>query len=42
MQSRPPAVPGRWVVLALLILIVLVVGIATLVFLLKNPLHSGA
>jgi hypothetical protein len=42
MQRRPPTVSGRWVVIMVLLAIVAVVGIATVVFLIKNPLHSGA
>lgn len=42
MQPRPPTVPGRWVVIGLLLLIVAVIGIATVVFLIRNPLHSRA
>jgi hypothetical protein len=40
MQPRPPTVPGRWVVIVVLLVIVAVIGIATAVFLVKNPLHS--
>jgi hypothetical protein len=42
MEPRLRTVPGRWVVIALLVLIVLVIGIATFIFYLKNlaPGHA--
>jgi hypothetical protein len=40
MQPRLPTVSGRWVVIVVLFVIVAVIGIATVVFLIKNPLRE--